>query len=79
MNFLVLPLQPAAGAAASSFCVQLSATGRAALAHPALGSARRLPPPSATDAAGQPRGGLLQQRTQHRTQCRANCMSKANF
>ena len=27
----------------------------------------------------QPRGHLVRQQAQHRAQCRANCMSKANF
>lgn len=79
MNFLVLPLQPVAGATGIVSRVQLPTAGRVAFVHPELGRAKGLPPVAVPNGWEQPRGALAGQRTQHQVQCRANCMAKANF
>lgn len=78
MIFRANSLQTVAGATGIASRVQLPMTGRLA-ANPLGLSGRELRPP-ATDAAHQAsRGHLGRQRAQHQVQCRANCMSKANF
>lgn len=78
MNFWVNSFQPVAGATGVVSRVQLPAVGRVAIAP--LGLSRRALPVLASSAAhSQQRDGLSNQRAQHRAQCRANCMSKANF
>ena len=79
MNFLAYPIQPAAGAAGVSSRVQLPAAGRSAFAAIDLCSLKGRPFGAASVGHEQPRGGLVHQRAQHRAQCRANFMSKANF
>ena len=78
MIFRANSLQPVAGATGASSCVQLPTAGRIAMLFGA-GNSRALP--ARPDAARHdpPRGHLAQQQTQHRAQCRAHCMSKANF
>lgn len=78
MNFLASAIQPAAGAAGVVSRVQLPVAGRAAFVHPELGRAKGLPPVATPNGREQPRGTLAGQRTQHRAQCRANCMTKCH-
>ncbi|OGX82416.1 hypothetical protein BEN47_18595 [Hymenobacter lapidarius] len=78
MNFLAFAIQPAAGAAGVVSRVQLPVAGRSAFAHPEIGRVKGLLSAAAADR-DQPRGALDSQRTQYRAQCRANCMTKANF
>ena len=78
MIFRANSLQPVAAATGVTSRVQLPATGR--LANNPLGlNGRPVLPGDATAATRGQRGHLGQQRTQHQVQCRANCMSKANF
>ena len=77
MHFLALSSHPAAGAAGIASRVQLPAAGGVALFDPQLASGRPLPAPTAERAV--PRGNLPLYRAQHRAQCRAACLSKANF
>ena len=79
MNFLAFLPQPAAGAAGVIPRVQLPAAGRSAFAAMDLRLGKGRPLAAAPVGRDQPRGGLVHQRSQHRAQCRAACMSKANF
>ena len=79
MNFLAFPTQPAAGAAGVTSRVQLPAVGHSAFAPLFLSSGKSRAVGSVVGDRDQPRGSLMYQRAQHRAQCRANCMSKANF
>ncbi|MDQ2770505.1 MAG: hypothetical protein M3Y54_08400 [Bacteroidota bacterium] len=78
MIFRANSLQPVAGATGVISRVQLPPAGRIAISLFEAGG-RALPTSCATALRGQPRGHLLHQQAQHRAQCRANCMSKANF
>ena len=77
MIFRANSLQPVAAATGVTSRVQLPAPGRLAANPLGLNGRQVLP----TEAAmrSQARGHLGQQRTRHQVQCRANCMSKANF
>ena len=77
MIFRVNSLQPIAGATGVASRVQLPAAGQ--LVNNPLGLSGRVALPEAATLRSQPRGHLGRQRSQHQTQCRANCMSKANF
>ncbi|MDO7844980.1 hypothetical protein Q5H92_01315 [Hymenobacter sp. M29] len=77
MIFRANSLQPVAAAAGITSRVQLPAAGRLA-ANP-LGLNGRQVLPTEAITRNQARGHMGQQRTQHQVQCRANCMSKANF
>ena len=79
MNLLAYPIQPAAGAAGVTSRVQLPAAGRSAFAAIDLRSLNGRPFAAAPMGRDSLRGGVLHQRSQHRAQCRAACMSKANF
>ncbi len=74
MNFLALPLQPAAGAAGVASRVRLPAVGPAALNFSVLpnGPAR----PAAVPARPRPHASLAQHRAQDRAQCRSFCLNK---
>jgi hypothetical protein len=78
MIFRANSLQPVADATGVISRVQLPTAGRIAISlFEASGRAR--PTNSATVLRDQQRGHLVRQQAQHRAQCRANCMSKANF
>jgi hypothetical protein len=79
MIFRATSLQPVAGATGVASRVQLPTAGRIAISLFAVGNSRALP--AGADAAhrDQPRGHLVRQQARHRAQCRACCMSKANF
>ena len=79
MIFRANSLQPVADATGVASRVQLPAVGRIAIL--LFDAARRALPATHPDAAlrNQQRGHLGRQQAQHRAQCRANCMSKANF
>ena len=78
MIFRVNSFQPVAGATGIASRVQLPAAGR--IVTNSLGlSGRTALPDAAAATRSQARGHLGQQRRQHQAQCRANCMSKANF
>ena len=77
MNFRVNSPQPLAGATGVISRVQLPTAGRIAISLFDAGNGRALP--LSTTMAQPPRGCLARHQAQHRTQCRANCMSKANF
>ena len=79
MNFLAYSIPPAAGAAGVTSRVQLPAAGRSAFAAIDLCAVKGLSFAAATTGREQPRNGALRQRLQHRAQCRAACLSKANF
>ncbi|WP_201978059.1 hypothetical protein [Hymenobacter rubidus] len=79
MNFLAYPLQPAAGAAGVSSRVQLPAVGRSAFSAIDLTNVKGRAFGAASVGRDPLRGGVMHQRSQHRAQCRAACMSKANF
>ena len=79
MNFRVNSFQPVAGATGVTSRVQLPPAGRIAISLFDAGNGWALPPSPTTAQAGQPRGSVARHQAQHRTQCRANCMSKANF
>ena len=70
--------QPVAAATSVTSRVQLPVAGRIATNLLNLSSCQKLPS-DATAMRSQTRGHLGRQRTQHQVQCRANCMSKANF
>ena len=72
-------LQPVAGAPGVISRVQLPKTGSITVSLFDAGYSRSLPAVDATALRGQQRGHLMRQQAQHRAQCRANCMSKANF
>ena len=79
MIFRANSLQPVAGVTGVASRVQLPPAGRVAIALFDAGGSRALPARPDATRRDQPRGHLGQQRTQHQVQCRANCMSKANF
>ncbi|MET4076092.1 hypothetical protein [Hymenobacter sp. UYCo722] len=79
MIFRANSLQPVAGATGVISRVQLPTAGRIAISLFDAVSSRPLPPPVDNALRGQQRGHLARQQGQHRAQCRANCMSKANF
>ncbi|WP_457067947.1 hypothetical protein [Hymenobacter sp. UYAg731] len=79
MIFRANSLQPVAGATSVASRVQLPTAGRIAISLFDAGGSRALPANPDSARHDQPRGHLGQQRTQHQVQCRANCMSKANF
>ena len=79
MIFWANSLHPVAGATGVTSHVQLPTAGRIASSL-FNASSRTLPANTATTGRDQQRGHLgRQQSSQHRAQCRANCMSKANF
>ena len=79
MIFRANSLQPVAGATGVVFRVQLPTESRIAISLFNVDNGRTLP--STNDAArrNQQRDHLARQHAQHRVQCRANCMNKANF
>ncbi|MDO7850531.1 hypothetical protein [Hymenobacter convexus] len=77
MIFRANSLQPVATATGATSRVQLPAAGRLA-ANP-LGLNGHQARPIEAIMRSQTRGHLGQHRTQHQVQCRAICMSKANF
>ena len=77
MIFRANSLQPVADATGVASRVQLPAVGRIAIS--LFDAARRALPATHAALRNQQRGHLGQQQDQHRAQCRANCMSKANF
>ena len=78
MIFRANSLQPVAGATGVTSRVQLPSAGR--LATNPLGlNGRSALPDTVAATRRDARGHLGQQRMQHQVQCRANCMSKANF
>lgn len=79
MIFRANSLQPVAGAMGIISRVQLPTAGRIAASLFDAGSSRALPLPADSALRNQQRGHLARQQAQHRAQCRANCMSKANF
>jgi hypothetical protein len=79
MIFRANSLQPVAGATGVASCVQLPTAGRIAISLFEAGGARALPATGDTARHSEQRGHLARQQGQHRAQCRANCMSKANF
>ena len=79
MNFLISPFQPVVGAAGIMFRVQLPTASRIGIFHPAIRSGRALLSTAPLDSRDHQRDGMALQRAQHRAQCRAACMSKANF
>jgi hypothetical protein len=78
MNFRANSLQPVAGATGVISRVQLPTPGRLAI-NPLGLNGRQAMPAETVALRSQTRGHLGQQRIQHQVQCRANCMSKANF
>ncbi|GAB3852578.1 hypothetical protein GCM10028822_20460 [Hymenobacter terrigena] len=78
MIFRANPFQPVAGATGIASRVQLPTAGHIAT-NPLGLSGRSVLPGTAAALRSPARGHLGQQRTQHQVQCRANCMSKANF
>jgi hypothetical protein len=78
MIFRANSFLPVAGATGVASRVQLPPAGRIAIALFDANS-RALPAIPGTAGRSQPRGHLARQQAQHRAQCRANCMSKANF
>ena len=78
MIFRANSLQLVAGATGVISRVQLPMAGRIAISLFEAGG-RMLPTNDATVLRDQQRGHLARQQAQHRAQCRANCMSKANF
>ena len=80
MIFRANSLQSVAGATGGASRVQLPTAGRIAISSFDAGGSRALPAGPGSARREQPRGFLAQQQqTQYRAQCRANCMSKANF
>ena len=79
MIFWANSLQPVAGATGVASRVQLPTAGRIAISLFDAGNSRALPASPDSARRDQPRGHLARQQAQHRAQCRANCMSKANF
>ena len=77
MIFRANSLQPVADATGVASRVQLPAVGRTAIS--LFDVARRALPATHPALRNQQRGHLGRQQAQHRAQCRANCMSKANF
>ena len=79
MIFRANSLQPVAGATGASSRVQLPKTGSIAVSLFDAGYSRSLPAAGTAALRGQQRGHLARQQAQHRAQCRATCMNKANF
>lgn len=79
MIFRANSLQPVAGATGITSRVQLPKAGSIAALLFDARYGRPLPAPDAAAPRGQQRGPLVRQQARHRAQCRANCMSKANF
>lgn len=79
MIFRVNSFQSVAGATGAVARVQLPTPGRMAISLFDAGTSRPLPVRNEVARRDQPRGHLGRQQAQHRAQCRANCMSKANF
>ena len=79
MNFWANYLQPVAGATGIMPCVQLPVAGRVSSSFGGADKGRALPAIGAPVGREQLRFGVAAHRGQHRAQCRANCMSKANF
>ena len=79
MIFRASFLQPVADATGVVSRVQLPTAGRMAIALFDAGSRRVLPANPTVVRLDQPPGHLGRQQGRHRAQCRANCMSKANF
>ncbi|GAB3581962.1 hypothetical protein [Hymenobacter daeguensis] len=79
MNFRVNSLQPVAAAAGVSSRVQLPAAGQVVIKLPGIVGRRTMPQMAAHASRQQPRGHMGQYRSRHRAECRAACMSKANF
>ena len=79
MIFRASSLQPVADATGVVSRVQLPTAGRMAIALFDAGSCRALPANPTAVRRDQPPGHLGRQQGRHRVQCRANCMSKANF
>lgn len=77
MIFRVNSLQPVANATGVASRVQLPAAGQ--LVNNPLGLSSRVTLPEGASLRSHTRGHLGRQRSQHQVQCRANCMSKANF
>ena len=77
MNFRAHSLQPVAGATGVVSRVQLPATGHIAISY--LDAGRPTPLSIPSISAAPLRMGTGHQQARHRVQCRANCMSKANF
>jgi len=72
-------LQPVAGATGIVSRVQLPQAGRVAISLFEAMPRRALPTTDAVGLGSQQRGQQVWQQARHRAQCRANCMSKANF
>ena len=79
MIFRANSLQPVAGATGVISRVQLPAVGRVSVSLFDAMPYRTAPVTEDTRLRNAPRGHLARQQAQHRAQCRANCMSKANF
>ena len=79
MNFWANSPQPVAGATGTISHVQLPTVGCMAIPFFNATSGRALPAIATPALRGQQRSGPARQQAQHRAQCRANCMSKANF
>ena len=79
MNFWANSLQPVAGATGIVSRVQLPVAGRVSSSFVGADKGRALPAIGALAGREQLRSGVAAPRGQHRAQCRANCMSKANF
>ena len=79
MNFRAQSLQPVAGATGVVSRVQLPTPGRLAISLFDTGGSRALPAIASAALRDQPRHSAARHQPQHRAQCRANCMSKANF
>ena len=79
MIFRANSLQPVAGATGVVSRVQVPTVGPIAIS--LFAATSRALPATHPDVAlrNQQRGHLGRQQAQHRAQCRANCMSKANF
>lgn len=79
MNFLINSFQPVVGVVGIAPRVQLPTASRIGILHPSIRSGRALPSTAPLDSRDHQRDAMALQRTQHRAQCRAACMSKANF
>ena len=78
MNFLVFPSRPAASAVGAISRVRLPTAGRLNMMAHKLLLGKGLPCTPVLNVGGRPGIALARYRAQHRTQCRASCMSKAN-
>ena len=79
MNFWANSLQPVAGATGIVSRVQLPVAGRVSCSFVGADKGRALPTIGVPAGREQLRSGVAAHRGQHRAQCLANCMSKANF